>query len=199
MQTIIKTLTSISITMANTLYASLAWSGAARFVNEFNKPEAESKVFLYLASLASKITVPELKPTTAQVLALIRTAPEKVYPTGVTLKNLIAAGETKESIKSMVDLAHAQALVRFDAQVKHVALNEDAITLALDKAFAKKQVAFVKPSDALQDILVAKMWVKVQARKTRIVADVTSGNYVDEGLIELKAINKLLEKESKAA
>ena len=65
-------------------------------------------------------------------------------------------------------------------------------------AFADDKCAFAIPSAALNDALVAKLWAKVSNRRTRLISDVTLGNFVDEGLVELSKINALLKKQEAA-
>ena len=196
MELLLKVLSKVSPTMANTLFASLSWSGAARFVNDFGKEGAETKAYLYLMSLAAGITAKEVLPTTKGVLELIRTKPLLETPTGNTLKALLATGETQESINVLAKQAYTANVARHEIQMKHLELNILEITKTLDEAFAKKQGKFVAMSEQLESALITKIWEKVEARKSRIVSDVSSGKFVDTSLTELTKINAIIKAEN---
>lgn len=200
MKTLVTQVAEISETMANTMFASLAWSGATRAANGiiYDADVEDLTTFLSLASLASRVTVADIRPTTSQVMALLQAAPEQEVATPTAIKLLKEAGEDVSNLEETLKQDHELAIVRHKKQERRLKVNEAKITKALDAAFAKPSKTFPKLSDALTESLTAKIMQKVNARRSRLIVDISSGRNMVFAPKELAKINIFLKKQKAA-
>ena len=202
MKKLIKAVTAISNTLSNTVYSSIAWSGAMRFANGFGLPNnfVKDEVLLQLASLSTLVTVSDLQPTSALVLELALTAPEKEKADPAVVKLLIASGESQESIDKTLSEDHNMAMARFKKQETRINANKTEITALLDAAFSVQVAGKIGAmTERLETDLTTKILAKVSARRARILVDIASGKAHESDAKELGAINKLLKNEALAA
>lgn len=198
----IKRVTEISTSVANTVFASLAWSGATRAANELtmDSPDASAvKTYLALASLASRVTVPDLRPTADGVIELLNTAPELEKPTDTGLKILKDAGEDVSNLDKMLKADHELAIIRHQRQVARVKSKEQEIRGALEAAFAAKPKSFPEVPEDLAVTLTEKVIQKVQARRSRLIVDISSGRNLTMAPKELAEINVFLKEGQEVA
>ena len=187
---------AVSPTMSNTVYSSLAWSGATRLVSSFGVNDANDEVNTYLASLVNKITAPELMPTADNVIELLTTPPELEAPNTQALAALKAAGEDTSAITDTLAEEHNLAMARFTKQAARISLNEKEIRAKLEKAFKSTDLTFIKMPQGIEDILSAKLHEKLEKRRARLIVDISSGRFVTENGSELKKINNILSKKA---
>ncbi len=193
MKDLLAKLTAISPTLANTIHAALAWSGATRYIGNYGTKDPNEKVYLYLTSLASKVTASNIKPTTTDILNLLESEPEEIVIDDAAIARLKDAGETDiDTVQVELDDDHERAMERHTQQLAHIQANREAITVAVDKALAVKKVTTVIIPADLQLILEDKMWEKVRARKTRLIVDIARNRFVKQNATELSKINVLL-------
>jgi len=193
MKDLLKTVTAISPTLANTIHAALAWSGATRFIGNYGTKDPNEKVYLYLTSLATKVTASNIKPTTSDILNLLESEPEEIVIDDAAIARLKAAGETDlDGVQVELDEDHDRAMERHTQQLAHIEANRKAITEAIDKALNCTTVKTVIIPADLQLVLEDKIWEKVRARKTRLIVDIARNKFVKQNAMELGKINMLL-------
>ena len=195
---LIQAVAAISPSMSNTIYASLAWSGATRAVNAitFDAPQDEVDTYLALAGLAKKVTVPDLRPTTETVMSLLESAPEQEAPTKTSMKILEQAGEDMSKLDATLESDHEIAMQRHDKQLRRLEVHRELLESTLDKAFAATTKKFPDVSEDLEQALIDKIMQKVQARRSRLVVDITSGRNAGFAPKELAAINVFLREQA---
>lgn len=197
MQKLLTLIMAISSTLSDTVLSSLVWSGATRFVNAYGFKNVDEAVFLRLVNLVANIQSADLKPTTEQVLELLATAPVLEKPDANAIKALEAAGENLDAVTKTLAEEHNQAMARHSKQQHRVARDKKAITEALDDALAVEVAGKVgKMSTNLENVLILKIMDKVNARRSRLVVDITAGRYIDTASDELRAINTFLASQS---
>ncbi len=190
MSTLIKNALAISNTLADTIYASISWSGGSRVANAVIYGE-DTEIPLQMARLARKCNTARIKPTTDGVIELLMTPPELAVLTDSTRQAMIEAGESESSIDASLKSDHEAALARHAVQSKLVAQHETEIRELLDGAFeGASNVKFpTLPADILGP-LEQRVIAKVKGRKPRIIVEM-SQNMGD--VAELKAVNQFLE------
>ncbi len=196
MKKLIEQLTAISTTMADTIYSCLAWSGATRIVGNFGINEAHDAEHVYLASLTTLINNKDIAPTVDSVIDLLTTPPTLETPSVQSLEALQAAGENTEAIEQTLKEEHNLAMARFSKQLTHIVNSEQEIRAKVQEAFDTDKVTFIKLSEALETQLTAKLWLKVENRRRRLIADISQGKYVEQNASELGAINRILNKKA---
>lgn len=191
----LKSVTEISQSLKDSVFASLAWSGATRAANELtltNPDQDALAVYLKLASLANKVSVSELRPTTEAVMDLMLTAPEMATATETGIKQLKDAGEDVSNLEQLFKQDHQNALIRHDRQSTALGARHEAITEALDKAFSTKTRTMPEVPYTLEQALHDKVMEKVQARRRRLVVDIAGGRNLSFAPEELAKINQFL-------
>lgn len=189
MSKLIQDALAISTTLADTIYASIAWSGGSRVANAVINGE-DTEIPLQMARLARKCNTARIKPTTDGVIELLMAEPETAVLTDSARQAMIEAGETNETIDASLKADHDSALMRHATQSKLVAHHEATIRELLDGAFSgASNVKFpTLPADILGP-LEQRVVSKVRGRKPRIIVEM-SQNIGD--VAELKAVNDYL-------
>lgn len=192
-KTLIEKATAISTAVSDAVYSSLAWSGASRVINAIINGQdytTEGK----MARLACKVANERIRPTTDEVLDLLRTEPEKQELSEAHMEILVAAGEKKEALLATVESDYQASLARHQMQLANIERNEDAIREALDKLFSAKTATL--PNLDNMD-LEQRIISKVAKRKSNIVRDLSYDRISGEqAKVELTRINAFIAEHS---
>lgn len=182
---------SVSTPVADAVFASLSWSGASRVVNGIIYGE-DIALAENMAKLACKVSSERIRPTTDDVLTLLKTAPEAPTLTEAQKEALLEAGESEEMVQATLQADYQSALDRHAKQVALIEQREEDIRVALDKLFSAKTAELPTfPEDMAE--LKQRVISKVANRKPRIVSDLSYGRMNAEDVKkELGAINEFL-------
>lgn len=187
----IKAALAVSQPVSDAVLSSLSWSGASRVANAIINNE-NLKLPVSMAKLACKVQSERIRPTTDEVINLLKTTPEKQGLSQRQYDALVEAGETPEAINASLEQDYQMALERHELQVRQVEHYEAAIRSALDQAFSAKTAKLPTFPEDMGDIK-QRVISKVANRKPRIVSDLSYGRITAEQVkTEIKAINDFM-------
>ena len=189
---------AVSTPVANAVLSSISWSGASRVANHITGKKVlnatELKVAEDMAKQASRVTEARIRPTTDDVLALIKSEPEPVTLSQEERQLFLDNGDTDAEIDAVLAQDHREAMNRHEADLPMLLAKEQEIREYLDTLFKARPRTLPALPESMDDIK-ARVISKVAKRKPRIAVDL-SYKRIDpvQAKTELQNINAFLAK-----
>lgn len=173
--------------------ASVAWSGAARFINTFAQSgPTEREAYLRLCNQATRITVLEFVPLVSEIIARVSTPPVKTIPKASQVARQKAAGKTDADIKLDAEYVFSKKVARYNEQMAVLKRNKKDITDALELALSTP-VSSKKLPQMAHAIIEGKVMIKLAERDATLTDMINDDIMVDANESEQDIIWEFLD------